>query len=276
MAQQLPPPGRYAAAVTTPLPTARPQPARWIAAVVAALAVFVFTRVRGELPLYVALHRWWAELGIPAAVRNLDGPLLLLAAAWLACVVARAPGGAWRGLGLRAPLAPALVFAGLAGAPMVLQAALASEGPQWSSAVLRGVLVAPFVEEVFFRGVLVGIPVRLGGRTFWPVAILAGALFGAMHVPWSAEFAAGHLGVLAATTAGGIWYAWLYRTFAWNLWTTIGLHAVMNGAWLVFGAADDAAGGLWPNVGRGLTIAVGTLLALRHRRRATTASPATT
>lgn len=239
-----------------------------------ALAVFVFTRWRGQIPIYVALHTWWAELGVPATVRNLDAPLLMLAAAWLAIVVARAPGGARQGLGLRGPRGPALTFAGLAGAPMVLQAALASDGPQWSIAVLRGVLLAPFVEEVFFRGVLVGIPVRIGGFAFWPVAVVAGVLFGAMHVPWTNEFTSGHVGVLAATTAGGIWYAWLYCTLAWNLWATIGLHAVMNGAWLVFDAADNAAGGLWPNVGRGLTIAAGTLLALRHRRRAAAAARA--
>lgn len=253
--------------MTAPSPTPPAQRTRWIAAVVVALAVLAFSRVRGQIPAYVALHRWWAELGIPAGIRNLDGPLLMLAAAWLAIVVARAPGGAWQGLGLRSPIVPALAFAGLAGAPMVLQAALASDGPQGSSDVVRGVLVAPFVEEVFFRGVLVGIPVRIGRLPFWPVAILAGALFGAMHVPWTNEFAGGHVGVLAATTAGGIWYAWLYRAFAWNLWTTIGLHAVMNGAWLVFGAASDAAGGLWANVGRGATIAVGTWLAIRSRRR---------
>jgi hypothetical protein len=40
----------------------------------------------------------------------------------------------------------------------------------------------------------------------------------------------------------------------------------MNGTWAVFLVADDAAGGLWANVARAATIAVGTVLALRARR----------
>jgi len=40
----------------------------------------------------------------------------------------------------------------------------------------------------------------------------------------------------------------------------------MNAAWMVFAVAENAAGGLWPNVGRGLTIALGTVLTVRRRR----------
>ena len=40
----------------------------------------------------------------------------------------------------------------------------------------------------------------------------------------------------------------------------------MNAAWQVFAVADSAAGGLWPNVGRALTIVVGTVLARRAAR----------
>jgi hypothetical protein len=239
---------------------------RWWLGVVVAVALFAIARVRGEIPGYVAFHRWLDAHGVPPELRHLDHTMWIVAAALLAAWLA----GGWRGvltrLGLCSPVATGLRFALLAGLPMLLQAAWTTTGVRWDVNLLRGVLLAPFVEELFFRAVLVGIPVRVGNAPFWAVAVPAGVLFGSMHVPWSAAFTAGHLGVLTATTAGGIWYAWLLRAFAWNLWTTILLHAVMNGAWMVFAVAEDAAGGLWPNVGRGLTIALGTILALRHRR----------
>ena len=52
--------------------------------------------------------------------------------------------------------------------------------------MVRIVATAPFVEEWFFRGVLVLAFVRLAGVSFWPTAIVSGVLFGAVHVnPWT-------------------------------------------------------------------------------------------
>ncbi|MBL9079255.1 MAG: CPBP family intramembrane metalloprotease [Planctomycetes bacterium] len=247
--------------------TGTPPPGRWRLGLGTAVALFVFARLRGELGAYVAMHRWLADHGVDEAVRQLDHALWIVAGAVLAARLAYGRGGVLRGLGLTRGIGRAAVFALAAGAPMLLQAAIGADGVHWNTAIAHGVLLAPLVEELFFRAVLVAIPVRCGSLPFWPVAIVAGVLFGSMHVPWNATFGAGHLGVLAATTAGGIWYGWLLRCFDWQLWPTILLHAVMNGAWAVFAAADDAAGGVWPNIGRGLTIAVGTVLALRQRRR---------
>ncbi|MBX3462664.1 MAG: CPBP family intramembrane metalloprotease [Planctomycetes bacterium] len=241
-------------------------PGRWRLGLAIAIALFAFARLRGELSGYVAIHRWLAARGVPPELRQLDHSLWIVGGALLAARLAWGRGRTVHGLGLGGRFVPALRFALLAAAPMLLQGALASPGLPTDLGLVRGVLLAPLVEELFFRGALVAIPVRCGRLPFWPVAVLAGLLFGAMHVPWGAQFDPGHLGVLAATTAGGIWYAWLLRAFDWNLWTTILLHAAMNAAWMVFAVADDAAGGLWPNVGRGLTIAAGTALAVRHRR----------
>jgi membrane protease YdiL (CAAX protease family) len=112
----------------------------------------------------------------------------------------------------------------------------------------------------------VGVPVRAGGFAFWPVALLAGLLFGASHVPWSSALGVEHVPTLLLTGAGGVWFAWLYRAWRWNLWATIALHAAMNLAWMLFDVADDAVGALWPNVGRAATIALATVIALRRAR----------
>ena len=246
----------------------QPRSSQWPCGLTLAIAVFVFTRVRGEVACYVEFHRWLHDLGVSDAVRGLDGPLLLVLASLGAARLAYGQGGVLRGLGLRASFLLGASFAAAAGAPMVLQAWIASDGVRAHAGTLRGVGVAPFVEELLFRAVLVGIPVRLGGFSFWPVATFSALVFASMHVPWNAQFGGEHMGVLAATLAGGLWYAWLLRVYEWNLWTTILLHAVMNAAWMVFAVAGSAAGGLWPNIGRGLTIALGTMLAVRHRRRA--------
>ena len=240
---------------------------RWRLALVVALTVFVFTRVRSLIPVYVDLHRWLRDVGVPDAVRALDGSLLLVLTSLLAATIATRPRRPFRLLGLTASLPRGLGFALLAGLPMLLQGWLGRTDVRLDYPVARSVLVAPVVEELFFRGVLVGIAVRCGGLRFWPVAILAGLLFGALHVPWDSSLHPGHIGVFAATTAGGIWYAWLWRCLGHNLWATIFLHAAMNAAWQVFAVADSAAGGPWPNLGRAATIVVGTVLARRAVRR---------
>lgn len=249
-----------------------PQPIgrRWLAGVLLAVAIFVFARVRSQVALYVDLHRWLDGLGIPPWLRGLDHTLLLVLGSLLAARLAFGTGQTLRGLGVRASLPRGAAFALLAALPMVLEAAaqcaLTGTTVRLDSNITRSVLVAPVVEELFFRAVLVAIPVRCGGWPFWPTAIFAALVFGSVHVPWTSSFHAGHLGVLAATGAGGLWYAWLLRSHDWNLWTTIVLHAAMNGAWTIFGVAGDAAGGVWPNVGRALTIVVGTVLTLRRLR----------
>lgn len=247
-------------------PTTTPTRAR--GALALALLGFAALRLRGQCDPYVALHRWLRDVGVPDAVRNLDGFALTALLAVATAVIA----GGWRraaaNLGLTGSLPRGFAFAALAGLPMLAQGALASDGLRLDAGTLRGVVLAPFTEELFFRGALLAVAVRCAALPFWPCAVGFGALFGLMHVPWDGTLGPGHAGVLAATTAGGIWYGWLLRAHGWNLWTTIGLHAAMNAAWMVFAVADDAGGGLWANVGRGLTIALGTWLTLRRVRGA--------
>ncbi len=239
---------------------------RWCVAVAVALLVFVFTRVRGSIPLWVELHRSAASAGVPAAVRNLDSSLLLVFASFAAARLAAGRARTLAALGIGASIGTGAVFGVVAAVPMLAQGIAVATGFSTELRTWIGVVVAPFVEELFFRGVLVGLPVRCGGLRFWPVALVAALLFGAMHVPWDDSLQPGHLGVFAATFAGGTWYAWIVRSWGWNLWTTIVLHAAMNAAWTVTGAADDAAGGVWANAGRAGTIAVGTVWTMRRAR----------
>lgn len=238
-----------------------------------ALGTLVFTRLRGEVGFYVDIHLWLQELGISEPVRNLDTSLLLVLACLAAAAIAYGPRRTLAGLGLTGSLPRGLAFAAIAGLPMLVLGFIGRTTVHCDFDTLRGTVIAPFVEELCFRATLVGIAVRGGLAPFWPTTILAGLLFGAMHVPWNSSLDSQHMGVFLVPTAGGVWYAWILRAHEWNLWTTIGLHAVMNGAWMVFALAPDAAGGLWANLSRAATIGLGTWLTLRHLRRTPRIAP---
>ncbi|HVG93448.1 MAG TPA: CPBP family intramembrane glutamic endopeptidase [Planctomycetota bacterium] len=229
--------------------------------------LFAFVRLRGRVPAVRAVHRWLASVGVPEDLRALDATLLLVGGAFLAAwFLARRQVAA--ALGLRRPIGPSARIAAIGALPMLVAAWAVGEGWSPSWALVPGALVAPFVEELFFRGALVALPVRAAGLPFWPVAIVSAALFGASHAPWSDALSWGHVPVILVTGAGGLWFAWLLRTAPWNLWLPIFVHAGMNLAWMLFRASPDAVGGWQANVGRAGTIALVTWLVLRERSAA--------
>lgn len=238
-------------------------------AIAIGLAGLVAARQRGAVTAYVSLHRWLHELGVPPALRQLDGALILIATAWIGAAVATRS-RPWLALGLAGPWPAGLAFGLLAALPMAVTAALHGAGPTVNARTFEVALLGPFAEELLFRGLLVVVPVAVLGVRFWPCAVFAGLVFGSAHVPWSSSLGVGHAGTFLVTTAAGIWYAWLLLRLRWNLSATITLHAAMNASWALVGVGGGAVGsGIWPNVGRILTIALGTWLALRaaHRRR---------
>ena len=98
-------------------------------------------------------------------------------------------------------------------------------GEPWASVVVLVVLavvVAPFVEELLFRGVVLrGLMLRTG---FWPAAVTSSALFGVFHAQGSAAEAA----LLAvATGVFGLGLCVLVRRTG-RLAPAIGVHAVRN------------------------------------------------
>ena len=146
---------------------------RCLIAVAVGLLVFAFTRIRGFLPFYVAGHTWLHEQGVPPHIRNLDTSLLLvlgaIAAGWIAnrgkpLRALRLAGSTHRSFA--AALRQGLQFGLLASIPMLAQAAIASDWVQFNWNTIKGGLIAPFVEETFFRGLLVIVPVSLARCRF--------------------------------------------------------------------------------------------------------------
>jgi len=86
------------------------------------------------------------------------------------------------------------------------------------AAVLAIVVVAPFSEELFFRGFLfAGLRSRW---SLWPSALLSGAIFGLVHAPTGPTAAIPLAGL-------GVGLAWLYNKTD-SLWPCILAHLINN------------------------------------------------
>lgn len=253
-----------------PTPTAN---RRGPVVLVGMVALIVAVRLRGQIPGVVAAHQYLASLGVPVRVLRYDGTILLLGAAFggAAWLARGGPRGTCATLGLAGPVLPSLRFAALATIPMFVAGALVGDGFRLTLDLVPGVVVAPFVEEVVYRGILVAAVHRAGGVGFGWAASVSALLFGAGHVSWTTAPGLGDALVFLVTGAGGAWFASLLRARGFVLADTIALHAAMNLAWMVFGVAENAVGGLVPNLGRAATVAITIVATRRAARRAAAA-----
>jgi len=87
-------------------------------------------------------------------------------------------------------------------------------------ALILTTLIAPFVEEVFFRGFVYGGLARRFGWVWG--AIGSGLLFGAAHIA-----NAGYVYVVPPIIGIGILFAWAYR-YSRSLYTSIAAHFLFN------------------------------------------------
>lgn len=239
----------------------------------------VALRFRGDWEPYRDFHRWLAVGGIPDSVRNFDGLLISLAAAFAGAVlVALWWGGGVSGrLGLQRGRCGWAMMAAVSLVPMVIGGAVlgwlrlppdADIAALWPK-VLKGVVRAPIAEEMLFRGLLVGVAAVAVGRRgsrFWINAAAAALLFAAMHVQWNAQALADGWSTLLVTGLGGLWYAWLLTRWE-TLWPPMVLHAGMNLGWMLAAAGGGAGGGGWgENLLRVATIAIATWWTVRATR----------
>jgi len=122
-----------------------------------------------------------------------------------------------------------------------------------------GCFVAPFAEEVLFRGYMFGQLYRRARWCFWLSALIPSALFAFGHAYQASGFWE-LVEIFVVTGLGSLLGCWIYMRWQFNLWTVFGLHCLMNLWWELFGVADTALGGWIANAARLLTIAVAILL----------------
>ena len=152
--------------------------------------------------------------------------------------------------GVFAPIARPLVFAALTLGPAI--AICATQLP-FAQGVTPAdfawkTFIGPFTEEVGFRGLAVGVLMRLCGWPLIPACLWPAAFFGAAHA-WQGGDIGEVAGIVGITAAGGLLFGWLYARWGFNLWPPVFLHAGLNGIWLLFDLGENAIGG-W--LGNGL------------------------
>jgi len=239
----------------------------------AAIACLALVRYRGEVGFYRRLHVWAAESGMASWARNLDTEMwfvVLGVGIWgLMRYLGQGPRhsmGLLDDLGLKRGLWRGVAVGVAICLPMLALGAITGE-VRFEPRMIRMGVIGPFVEEWFFRGVLVLALVRLTGVSFWAAAIVGGLLFGAVHVnPWSVDGFASGWPHLLVTGVGGVWFAWMARSWGRTLWVAVTAHALMNLASPWYRGETGAAGSnVAFEVGRALTIALGTTMTIHPR-----------
>jgi membrane protease YdiL (CAAX protease family) len=235
-----------------------PRKSVWYA--VFALVAFVAIDHLGDLLHQLDLRRFmpWRMI---LAIRN----TLEVAFSFLGVAVAHRQGVkfAARELGITAPLNPALVFAAVASTPMLLAFAIGFSINREMTflSVVVGCFIAPFAEEVLFRGYLFRQLFQRAKMGFWLSALIPSVLFAAGHAYQSTHW--GELaGILAITSVGSVLLCWLYQRWNYNLWVIVALHSAMNLWWEVFAVDDTALGGWLANGARFTTVAIAILLTI--------------
>lgn len=140
-----------------------------------------------------------------------------------------------RELGMTAPVAPALAFAAIASAPMLIAFAIGFSINREMTFLSVGVgcFIAPWAEEVIFRGYLFRQLYQRAKLGFWVSALLPSILFAAGHAYQAKDFME-LTGVLVITGLGSVLGCWLYVRWNYNLWVVVALHSAMNLWWEFF------------------------------------------
>jgi len=120
--------------------------------------------------------------------------------------------------------------------------------------IIIGAVCAAFFEELYFRGFLFGHIYRFTNIGFIPSILIGAMLFASVHLYQSQDLTT-LIGIFLTTFLGAILFAWVFIEWAENLWMPIFLHFFMNLFWMLFSVGDNALGGLYANIFRGITIA---------------------
>lgn len=133
--------------------------------------------------------------------------------------------------------------------------------------VLSSSVLPAFSEELVFRAFLFGLLFRSLEWGFIPAAFLSAFIFGIGHL-WQGNDFLDALGVMIVTSMGGLWFAWLFAEWNYNLWLVIFLHLFMNLYWGIFEITNDnALGGLDSNIFRIITIIISVVWTIRMAKK---------
>ena len=154
--------------------------------------------------------------------------------------------------------------------PMLLGFALSDAPAQFAPSLLVTKALLPgFLEELMFRGFLVGMLISVAGWRLLPAALINAVVFGIGHWFQGATVTEA-LMASVFTGIGGLWFAWLFVVWQHNLWLGVTLHTVMNACWVTWQVDTTAVGDQFANLLRLSTIILSVVLTLLLQRRRTT------
>ena len=160
-------------------------------------------------------------------------------------------------VGLAGSIPRGFLFALICTLPMLIGYALVFEfnSDITFTQIFTGAVVAGFIEELFYRGVLFGQIYRYTRIGFIPSIVLGALVFAMGHLYQSQDLTT-LVGIFITTFMGAILFAWVYVEWQYNLWVSIFLHILMNLFWMLFSVSDNALGGGYANIFRMITIAM--------------------
>lgn len=139
------------------------------------------------------------------------------------------------------------------------------------SLILRKSIFPGFMEEFMFRAFMFGLLFRYAKTGFFWAVILPALLFGSLHL-YQGHDVISSLAAFGVTFIGAVYFSWMYVEWNFNLWVPIGLHILMNGAWVIFSieGTEVAAGGLISNITRVISILLAIGLTVWYKRKTDT------
>lgn len=136
------------------------------------------------------------------------------------------------------------------------------------SLILRKSIFPGFMEEFMFRAFMFGLLFRYAKTGFFWAVILPALLFGSLHL-YQGHDVISSLAAFGVTFIGAVYFSWMYVEWNYNLWVPVGLHILMNGAWVMFSmeGTEVAAGGLISNIARVISILLAITITVWYKRR---------
>ncbi len=149
----------------------------------------------------------------------------------------------------------ALGFAAIMVSPMFISSAINGKiDPELTFLdIFHKSALAGFMEELLFRGFLVGLLFRKLKWGFIPATLVGAVVFGLGHL-YQGESVNESIGIFMITFIGSAWFGWLFIEWNENLWIPILLHTFMNLSWSLFDVGGNALGDNSTNLFRTITI----------------------
>lgn len=134
--------------------------------------------------------------------------------------------------------------------------------------LVRKSLLPGFIEELLCRAFMFGLFFRYAKIGFFWATLLPAILFGLAHTYQGHDMVTS-LAAFGITFIGAVYFSWMYAAWNFNLWVPIGLHILMNAAWVIFNVTgtEVAAGGLISNIVRVVSIALAIVITICYHKR---------